>query len=76
MADMLYRATKYMNVEDVVIARGGGLKKRKKHDDPHPERGRKVARIGDRRDKRRLRPLLGGMTNFTSLNALLDQVLM
>ncbi|XP_075658947.1 uncharacterized protein LOC142628793 [Castanea sativa] len=28
MADMLYRATKYMNTEDVVITRGSGPKKR------------------------------------------------
>ena len=43
MADMLYRATKYMNVKDVVIVRGGGLKKQEKHDDPRPNRGRKAA---------------------------------
>ena len=27
MADMLYRATEYMNAEDAVIAKGNGLKK-------------------------------------------------
>ena len=43
MADMLYRVTKYMNVKDVVIARGGGLKKQEKHDDPRSDRGRKAA---------------------------------
>ena len=43
MDDMLYRATKYMNVEDTVIARGDEPKKREKRDDPHPDKGRKVA---------------------------------
>ena len=76
MANMLYRATKYMNAADVVIARGGRPKKREKHDDPHPERGRKVARTSDRRDERRLRPPPRQTTNFTPLNAPLDQVLM
>ncbi|XP_075655046.1 uncharacterized protein LOC142625244 [Castanea sativa] len=76
MAGMLYRATKYMNAEDAVIARGGGPKKRDKHDDPRPERGRKVAKTGNRRDERRSRPPPGWMTNFTPLNSPLDQVLM
>ena len=43
MANMLYRATKYMNAADVVIARGGRPKMREKHDDPRSENGRKVA---------------------------------
>ena len=76
MDDMLYQATKNMNAEDVVIARGGRPKKREKHDDSHPEWGRKVARTCDRRDERRSRPPPGRMANFTPLNAPLDQVLM
>ena len=76
MADMLYWATKYMNVEDAVIARGGRPKKREKHDDPCSEKGRKVARTGDRRDEQRSRPSPGWMTNFTPLNAPLNLVLM
>ena len=72
MADMLYQATKYMNTEDAVIARGGKLKKREKHNDPRPEWGRKVARIGNRRDEQRSRPPPGRMANFTPLNAPLD----
>ena len=59
MADMLYQATKYMNVKDVVIARGGGLKKQEKHDDPRSDRGRKAAWMSDKRDERKLRPPLG-----------------
>jgi len=35
MADMLYKATKYMNAEDVMIARGGRLKKRERQDNPY-----------------------------------------
>ena len=51
MDDMLYQATKNMNAKDVVIARGGRPKKREKHDDSHPEWGRKVAKTCDRRDE-------------------------
>ena len=76
MADMLYRAIKYMNATDVVIARGGRPKKREKHDDPRSESGRKVARTSDRRDEQRSRPPPRRTTNFTPLNAPLDQVLM
>ena len=76
MADMLYQATKYMNAEDAVTTRGGRLKKREKHNDPHPDRGRKAAQTCDKRDERRSRPLLGRMTNFTPFNAPLDQGLM
>ena len=76
MADKLYRATKYMNAADVVIAWGCRPKKQEKHDDPHLERGRKVAKTSDRRDERRLRPPPRQTTNFTPLNTPLDQVLM
>ena len=41
MAEMLYKATKYMNVEDVMIARGDTPRKRERQDNPHPDRGRK-----------------------------------
>jgi len=76
MANMLYQATKYMNAEDAVIAKGGRPKKRETHNNPRPKWGRKVARIGDRRDERRSRPPPGRMANFTLLNVPLDQVLM
>ena len=33
MADMLYKATKYMNMEDTMIARGGKLKKKERQED-------------------------------------------
>ena len=35
MDDMLYKATKYMNAEDVMIARGGRLKTRERQDNPY-----------------------------------------
>ena len=35
-----------------------------------------MARIGDRREERRSKPPTGRFTNFTPLNALIDQVLM
>ena len=47
MADMLYKATKYMNAEDTMIARGGRPKKGERQDDPRPNKGRKSARIKD-----------------------------
>jgi len=43
MTDMLYKATKYMNAEDAVIARGRRPRKRERQDDPHPNKGRKLA---------------------------------
>ncbi|XP_075663069.1 uncharacterized protein LOC142632577 [Castanea sativa] len=44
MADMLYKATKYMNAEDAMIAQGGRPKKRERQDDPLLDKGRKFAR--------------------------------
>ena len=48
MTDMLYKATKYMNVEDAMIAQRGKPKKRERQDDPHPDGGRKSARTNKR----------------------------
>ena len=76
MANMLYQATKYMNAKDAMNARGGGPKKREKHDDPHPNRRRKEARTNKKRDKWRSRPPPGWIANFIPLNTPLDQVLM
>ena len=41
MMNMLYRATKYMNFEDAMIAQVGKLKKRERQDNPRPNGGRK-----------------------------------
>lgn len=43
MADMLYKATKYMNVEDAMIAWGSRPKKRERQDDSRSNKGRKLA---------------------------------
>ena len=43
MTEMLYKATKYMNVEDAMIAQEGRLKKRERQDDFRQDRGRKSA---------------------------------
>ena len=72
MADMLYKATKYMNAEDAMIARRGRSKKRERQDDPRPYKGRKLAQTNDRRDDRRSKPPSGRTMNFTPLNSLLD----
>ena len=76
MTDVLYRATKYMNAEDALLAREERPKKREKQEDTRQDRGRKVAKTGDRHDEKHSRPPIGRFTNFTPLTALIDQVLM
>ena len=76
MANMLYKATKYMNAEDAMIARRGKSKKSERQEDHRQDKGRKTAWTNDRRDDRRPRPLSGRMTNLTPLNTPLDQLLM
>ena len=44
MSDMLYKATKYMNAEDVLLARKEKPRKRKRQEDIRQDRGRKMAR--------------------------------
>ena len=44
MSEVLYRATKYMNAEDVLLAREEKPKKRKRQEDVRPDRGQKMAR--------------------------------
>ena len=56
MTDVLYRATKYMNAEDALLARKERPKKRERQEDTRQDRGRKVAKIGDQRDEKRSRP--------------------
>ena len=76
MSKVLYRATKYMNAEDALLAREEKPKKRERQEETRQDQRRKKARIGDRRDERRSRPLGGRFTSFTSLIAPIDQVLM
>ena len=47
MSDIFYRATKYMNAEDMLLAREKKPKKREKQEEARQDRGRKTTRIGD-----------------------------
>ena len=76
MSEVLYRATKYMNAEDALLAREKKPKKRERQEDTQQDQGRKKARTGDRRDERRPKPPGGRFTSFTPLTAPIDQVLM
>ena len=76
MSEVLYRATKYMNAEDVLSAREEKPRKRERQDDTRQDQGCKKPRPGDRWDERRPKPLGGRFTSFTPLTALVDQVLM
>ena len=76
MSEVLYRATKYMNAEDALSAREEKPRKRERRDDILQDQGLKKARTGDRRDERHPKPSGGRFTNFTSLTAPIDQVLM
>ena len=76
MLDVLYRATKYMNVEDTLLAREEKPTKRERQEEARQDRGQKMARMGDKRDDWWSKPLIGRFTNFTPLNTLIDQVLM
>ena len=76
MSDALYRATKYMNVEDELLAQEKKPRKRERQEDTRQDRGRKMARTREQREDRRSKPLTGKFTSFTPLIALIDQVLM
>ena len=77
MANTLYKAMKYMNTEDAMIAQGGKPRKRERQNDPRLDKGRKLAQMSNWRDNRRSKPLPGrAVVNFTPLNTTLDQVLM
>ena len=75
MLEVLYRATKYMNAEDALLAREERPRKRERQEDTRQDQGRKKARTGDRRDERRPKPLGGRFTSFTPLTTPIDQVL-
>ena len=76
MSEVLYRATKYMNAEDVLLAREERPKKRDRQEDSRQDQGRKKGRIGDRREERRPKPMGGRFTSFIPLTAPINQVLM
>ena len=76
ISEVLYRATKYMNAEDALLARKDKPRKRERQEDTRHDWGHKMARTGDRRDDRRSKPPTGRFTSFTPLTAPIDQVLM
>ena len=76
MSEVFYRATKYMNVEDALLAQEEKPRKRERWDDIQQDKGCKKARTRDRQDERRPRPPRGRFTSFTPLMAPVDQVLM
>ena len=76
MSDMLYRATKYINAEDALLARKEKPKKRERQEDIRLDRGRKMARTGEGQEDKRSKPSVGKFTSFTPLTAPIDQVLM
>ena len=45
--DVLYRATKYMNAKDALLARDEKPKKRERQEEARQDRGWKTTRIGD-----------------------------
>ena len=47
MSEVLYRATKYMNAEDALLAREEKPRKRERQEDTRQDQGRKKARTGD-----------------------------
>ena len=47
MSEVLYRATKYMNVEDALLAREEKPKKKERQEDIRQDQGHKKARAGD-----------------------------
>ena len=76
MSNVLYRATKYMNTEDALLAQEEKPKKRERQEDARQDRGRKMAKTGDRRENGRSKPPTGRFISFTPLTASIDQVLM
>ena len=76
MSDVLYRVTKYMNMEDALLAREERPKKRERQEDVWTDRGCKMARTREQREDRRSKPPIGKFMSFTPLIAPIDQVLM
>ena len=76
MSEVLYRATKYMNAEDALLAREERPKKRERQEDTWQDQGWKKVRTGNRRDEKCPKPMEGRFTSFTPLTAPIDQILM
>ena len=76
ISNVLYRATKYMNVENVLLTWEETPKKRERQEDAWQDRRWKMARTGERWEDRRSKSPTGRFTGFIPLIALIDQVLM
>ncbi|XP_023873635.1 uncharacterized protein LOC111986233 [Quercus suber] len=76
MSEVLYRATKYMNAEDALLARDEKPRKRERQEDTRQDPKWKKSKTGDKRDERRPKPPRRRFTIFTPLNAPINQVLM
>ena len=61
--------TKYMNVEDALLAREEKPKKRERQEDIRQDRGRKMVRIRERREDMRSKTPAGKFMSFTPLTA-------
>ena len=72
MSDVLYKATKYMNAEDALLARKEKPKKRERQEESQQDRGRKTTRTEDRREDKRSKPPIGKFASFTPLNTPID----
>ncbi|XP_075633449.1 uncharacterized protein LOC142605909 [Castanea sativa] len=62
--------------KDALLAREEKPRKKERQEDTQVDRGRKMAKIGERREDRRSKPPKGKFTSFTPLTAPIDQVLM
>ena len=56
MSNVLYKATKYMNAKDALLAREEKAKKRERLEDVQQDRGWKMARTTEQRDDRHSKP--------------------
>ena len=70
MLEVLYRATKYMNAEDALLAREEKPKKRERQEDFRLDKGGRMARTRDRQEDRCYKPPTGRFTSFTRANYL------
>ena len=52
MSDVLYRATKYMNAKDALLAQEEKPKKRERQEDARQDKVQKMTRTGDQREDR------------------------
>ena len=76
ISNVLYRATKYMNVENALLTWEETPKKRERQEDAWQDRRWKMARTGERWEDRRSKSPTGRFTGFIPLIAMIDQVLM